>query len=215
MIPDHKAILLQINRTLSVVNIEGSDYLAISGGNQVKVSSIEKDGDPTNEIQDLLYDGIKRELKITKSTQPVINLSELKNDADADPTNEIQDLQLASNILKITGKTGAASINLTPYLDNTDNQQLTYSEASNSLSITNGNSVTLGTMVAFRAKKLVATSAPMPLSNVDFLPDNIEYNDGNGINPGTGEFTAANISGIYSFDIKYIAAGNGKIVMLY
>jgi hypothetical protein len=69
-------------------------------------------------------------------------------------------------------------------------------------------------MVAFRAKKLVATSAPMPLSNIDFIPDNIEYNDGNGMNSGTGEFTAAN-TGVYSFDIKYIASGDGKIVYLY
>jgi hypothetical protein len=204
------------NQTLSVVNIDGSDYLAISGGNQVKVSSIEKDGDPTNEIQDLVYDNAKRELRLTKSTAPVIDLSELKNDADADPANEIQDLQLTGNTLKITGKTGAASINMAPYLDNTDNQQLTYSESTNSLSITNGTSVTLGTMVAFRAKKTVATSAALPMSSVDFIPDNIEYNDGSGINTTTGEFTA-NYTGIYTFDIKYIApsSGDGRIVMLY
>ncbi len=51
---------------LSVVNVEGSDYLAISGGNQVKISTIEEDGDPTNEIQDLIISSDK--LKITKNT---------------------------------------------------------------------------------------------------------------------------------------------------
>jgi hypothetical protein len=202
-------------QTLSVVNVDGSDYLAISGGNQVKISSIEKDGDPTNELQDLIYDNAKMELHMTKSST-VVDLSGLKNDADADPTNEIQDLKLTGDNLTITGKTSPTEINLGVYRDNTDNQQLTYSEATNSLSITNGTSVTLGTMVAFRAKKLVATSAPLPMSNVDFIPDNMEYNDGTGVNPSTGEFTA-NYTGIYTFDVKYVApsAGDGRIVMLY
>lgn len=43
------------DQTLSIINIDGSDYLAISGGNSVKISSIEKDGDPTNELQTLSY----------------------------------------------------------------------------------------------------------------------------------------------------------------
>ena len=204
------------NQTLSVLNIEGSDYLGISGGNQVKISSIERDGDPTNEIQDLIYDKTKMELSLLKSTAPIIDLSGLKNDADADPTNEIQDLQLINNKLSITGKTGAKEINMNNYLDNTDNQGLTYSESSNTLTIDRGNSVTLGSMVAFRAKKTNATSAPLPLSNVDFIPDQIEYNDGSGINPGTGEFTAQN-TGIYTFDIKYVASGSGegRMIMLY
>jgi hypothetical protein len=78
------------NQNLSVVNVDGADYLAISGGNQVRISSIEKDGDPANEIQDLVYNSSTRELSLLKSTAPTINLTELKNDADADPTNEIQ-----------------------------------------------------------------------------------------------------------------------------
>lgn len=204
------------NQTLSVLNVDGSDYLAISGGNQVKISSIERDGDPTNEIQDLIYDKAKMELSLLKSNAPVINLSGLKDDADADPGNEIQDLQLVANKLSITGKAGAKEINMNNYLDNTDNQQLTYSESTNTLSISGGNSVIIGNMVAFRAKKTISTSAPMPLSNVDFIPDQIEYNDGSGINSTTGEFTAQN-TGIYSFDIKYLApgSGDGRMIMIY
>ena len=83
----------------------------------------------------------------------MIDLSGLKNDADADPANEIQDLSLVANKLTITKKTSPAEINLAPYLDNTDNQGLTYSESSNTLTIDRGNSVTLGSMVAFRAEK--------------------------------------------------------------
>jgi hypothetical protein len=54
------------------------------------------------------------------------------------------------------------------------------------------------------------------MSNVDFIPDNIEYNDGSGINPSTGEFTA-NCTGIYTFDVKYVATGTGeaRTVMIY
>ena len=115
------------DQTLSVVNVDGSDYLAISGGNQVKISNIEKDGDPANEIQDLslnsdklkitnnpaatewdlspyrqnlTYDPASRVIGIT-GTSSSINLSELKNDDDASSTNEIQALSFdpASKIL--------------------------------------------------------------------------------------------------------------------
>jgi|WetSurMetagenome_2_1015567.scaffolds.fasta_scaffold00107_23 hypothetical protein len=202
------------DQTLSVVNVDGSDYLAISGGNQVKVSAIEKDGDPANEIQDLIYNSTTRQLQLTKSALASIDLSELKNDADADATNEIQDLTLTGDVLSISKLTGAKQVNLGVYRDNTDSQHLTYNESDNSLSISGGNSATLGTLTAFRAKKTTATSAAMPLSNVDFIPDNVEYNDGTGLNINTGEFTGT-FTGIYSFDIKYIAAGNGKTVMLY
>jgi hypothetical protein len=202
------------DQSLSVVNIDGADYLAISGGNQVKVSSIEKDGDPANEIQDLVYNSSTRELQLTKSALGAINLTELKNDADADPLNEIQDLTLSGDVLSISKLSGARQVNLGVYRDNTDNQQLTYSEANNTLAIARGNTVTLGTMTAFRAKKTTATSAPLPMSSVDFIPDNIEYNDGNGFNINNGEFTAS-FTGIYSFDIKYTAPNSGAGVMIY
>ncbi len=170
------------NQTLSVVNVDGTDYLAIDGGNQVKISNIEKDGDITNEIQDLNYNSSTRVLQLTKSTLGSVDLTELKNDADADPANEIQDLKVTNDKLTITGKTSPTEINLGVYRDNTDSQQLSYSEANNSLAITGGNSVTLGTLTAFRAKKTLTTSAAITNVNVDFIPDNIEYNDGSGLN---------------------------------
>ena len=79
---------------------------------------------------------------------------------------------------------------------------LTYNSSNNSLTIGNGNTVSLGSMVAFRALKTTVTSAPMPLSNIDFLPDQVEYNDGTGLNVGNGEFTAPS-TGLYTFDVKY------------
>ncbi|MEZ5011385.1 MAG: hypothetical protein R2744_07260 [Bacteroidales bacterium] len=44
------------------------------------------------------------------------------DDTDLDPANEIQDLQLTGNILKITRNGTATSIDLSGYLDDTDNQ---------------------------------------------------------------------------------------------
>ena len=72
-------------------------------------------------------------------------------------------------------------------------------------------------MVAFRAQKAIATSAPMPLSNIDFISDQVEYNDGAGLNTGTGEFTAPS-TGIYTFDVKYTDpndGGAGRRLMLF
>ncbi len=58
-------------------------------------------------------------------------------DNDSDPTNEIQDLSLntTTNILTITNNGTPTNIDLTPYLDNTDNQDLSLS--GNTLSLTN------------------------------------------------------------------------------
>jgi len=153
------------DQTLSVVNVDGSDYLAISGGNQVKISSIEKDGDPANELQDITissdklkitdnslatewdlspyrqslnWDPSTRVLNISGTTSPV-NLSELKDDADADPDNEIQDIELTGDTLKITGNKGSEGVYLGKYLDDKDQQHLDLDE-NNILSITGGNS---------------------------------------------------------------------------
>jgi hypothetical protein len=235
------------DQNLSVINIDGADYLAISGGNQVKVASIEKDGDPANEIQDLTissnklkitnnalatewdltpyldntdrqalsWDPANRILSIEGSTGTV-NLSELKNDADANPSNEIQDLQLTGTTLKITGKTDAAPINLAPYLDNTDNQELEYNESTRSLSIDGGNSITLGTMVAFRATKVSSETKTLYMTDYDFVANNEEYDTNSNYDNTTGVFTATQ-SGIYTFNVGYTATGSGdsRILKIY
>jgi len=160
------------DQTLSVINVDGSDYLAISEGNQVKISSIEKDGDPANELQDitissdklkitdnplatewdlspyrqsLSWDPSSRILNITGATSPV-NLTELKDDADADPGNEIQDIELSGDTLRITGNDDSNGIYLGKYLDDKDQQQLDLDE-NNILSITGGNSQDLSELL--------------------------------------------------------------------
>ncbi len=62
-----------------------------------------------------------------------------KDDADADPANELQDLLLTGNTLKLSKS--AATVNLSSYLDNTDNQSLTLNGSI--LTISGGNTVTL------------------------------------------------------------------------
>ncbi len=70
---------------------------------------------------------------------------ENKDDADADPTNEIQDLRLNGNLLTLTRNGAATAIDLSPYLDNTDAQQL--SLTGHTLSLSGGNTVQLPDMV--------------------------------------------------------------------
>ncbi len=264
------------DQTLSVINVDGSDYLAISGGNQVKISTIEKDGDPANELQDLTissdklkitgnalatewdlspykqslsWDPSSRILNISGITSPV-NLTELKDDDDADPVNEIQDielsddtlkitdntesegvylgkyldadpedeiqdLQLVGNKLSVTGKTGAYELDMTDYLDNTDEQTLGYVESTKTLSISDGNSVTLDNMVAFRAKN---TSSD--ISSIDSYPiltyDEVDYNIGNSLDAESGIFTTP-VDGIYTSNVSYFAdgSGDGREISIY
>ena len=65
--------------------------------------------------------------------------SSVKNDFD--PKNEIQDLLISGNILKITNNPDANDINLSPYLDNTDNQIL--QNRGDSIKISGGNTIDL------------------------------------------------------------------------
>ncbi|NOY38357.1 MAG: hypothetical protein GXO83_12400, partial [Chlorobi bacterium] len=64
-----------------------------------------------------------------------------KDDADASPTNEIQDLQLNGNLLSLTLNGNPTVIDLSTYLDNTDQQTLNLS--GHTISISGGNNVQL------------------------------------------------------------------------
>ena len=155
--------------------------------------------------QSLSFNPADNKLSISGGTPPV-DLTFLKNDADADPANEIQDLNLAGNKLTITKKTTPAEINLAPYLDNTDNQALAYNASDNTLTITNGSPVSLGSMIAFRAKKNSSETEPSFMTDYDFVAGTIEYNDGAAYDNLTGIFNAP-VAGIYSFNVSYSAIG--------
>jgi len=84
--------LTSLLQNLTITTSPEGNYLGISRGNSVLLATAEADGDPTNELQDLVYDAPNRVLSLLKSSAPPINLTELKNDADADPANEIQSI---------------------------------------------------------------------------------------------------------------------------
>jgi len=130
------------DQILSVINVEGSDYLAISGGNQVKISNIERDGDPANEIQDLLINADK--LKITNNPAAVEwDLTKYLDNTDK------QGLLWngATRVLSIDGN--ANTINLSELEDDADAsptneiQALSFNSSTNVLSLTNSASADL------------------------------------------------------------------------
>ncbi len=96
-------------------------------------------GTDNQNIQNLAFDASTNILTvgIQNGNSQTVDLTALLNDADSDPNNEIQDLSLntTTNILTITNNGTPTNIDLTPYLDNTDNQDL--SLTGNTLSLTN------------------------------------------------------------------------------
>lgn len=150
--------------------------------------------------QTLTFTPADYKLSISGGTS-IVDLSPIKNDA-------IQDLTLTGTDLSLTKS--AVKIDMTPFV-NTDNQALTYNPSTNTLSLTNGGSANLGSMIAFRAKKSISVSATA-LSDVTFTPEVVptsdEYNDGNAYNRVTGEFVAPS-TGIYTFNVSYYADGSG------
>jgi len=195
------------NQTLSVMNIDGFDYLVISGGNQVKISNIEKDGDPTNEIQDLVInsDVLKitnkvnaTEWSLTKYLQSLtwnpttrklgisdnattIDLTELKNDADADPTNELQ--------------------------------SLTFDKSTGNISITGRPNININNPVGFKAKKSTTQTGLTMGTTYPFINSEVEFIENSCYDSGTGSLTAP-IAGIYTFNIYYKADGSGSARVL-
>lgn len=120
---------------LQTLSFEGAN-LTISRGNTVNLSALinDADHDPNNEIQYLSLKGDT--LSITRGN--FVTFSKLNvDDADADPTNELQDLRLDGHILRITGLNDPLLIDLSQYLDNRDEQSLTWNPATRMLGITN------------------------------------------------------------------------------
>ncbi len=96
-------------------------------------------GTDNQNIQNLAFDASTNILTvgIQNGTSQTVDLTALLNDADSDPNNEIQDLSLntTTNILTITNNGTPTNIDLTPYLDNTDNQNLSNSTAGSNVTV--------------------------------------------------------------------------------
>jgi hypothetical protein len=97
----------------------------------------------------------------------------------------------------------------------TDDQNLNFDPSTKILSIDDGNSVRLDTIIAFRARNLISDIAPQ-ISNVTMTYDEPDLSIGGGFNAGTGVFTAP-ADGIYTFNVAYYAdgAGSGRELSIY
>src|SRR5690606_20196909 len=107
----------------------------------VGVASLDDaDSDPTNEIQDVASaDG---SVTITRTVNDFDLSVNFPANNDNSATNELQDLELTSDILTLTNPaTGGNQVDLSVYMDNTDNQEL--SIVGDQLSISGGNTITL------------------------------------------------------------------------
>lgn len=150
------------------------------------------DADPTNELQDW-------------TTLPGIPAGFSDNidnvdDADNDPTNEIQDLSLTGNTLSLTSD--ASTVDLSSYLDNTDNQTLSYDATANTISISGGNTIALPNTIAFSAWR-TGSATVNPGYSLD-CPNEV-YDNGN--NYAGGIFTAPE-AGVYNFTYYHCYGAN-------
>ena len=130
--------------------------------------------------------------------------NKLDTEVDGSVTNELQDLQISGNILSLSDDT--SPVDLSVYLDNTDNQQLTI--FGDSLGIENGNRVDLSTInywqqtgsdIFYQAGKVgIATINPSQSLEV---ADTIYSSMGGFKFPdGTVQSTAASGAGVASID---------------
>ncbi len=194
------------------------DTLSILGGNKVAL---------TNQVQDLQLD-VNNKLKITKNPAATeIDLTPFKQSLSYNSTSAtlsisggtgadltdlktagIQDIHLKGDQLTIDKNSASAGVDLAKYLDNTDSQTLNYNSSNNSLTISNGNTVSLGSMVAFRAEKI--NPAGPTGNDIPLVFETIRYNDAAAYNNSTGEFVAPG-KGIYTFNVRYDAAIGAKV----
>jgi hypothetical protein len=123
-----------------------SPNISISGGNSINISSINTDAQTLT----VTSSTTNRTIAISGGNNQTFSVA----DNDNDPVNEIQDLSLSGNTLSLSGD--ATPVNLSPYLDNTDSQTLTFTAPN--LSISGGNSVNLSA-INTDAQTLTVTSS--------------------------------------------------------
>ena len=170
--------------------------------NPVDLSGLinDADADADNELQILNLTGNKLQIK-TLLDSTLINTV----DIDANPVNEIQDLHIEGNILYITRNSDSTRIDLSPYIDNTDEQYLSLTE--NLLSIEDGNSVALNYNDTSRTNELQVlyiSNDTIYLSNGGYvkLPlDNVNDAD---IDPANELITGGTLNGA---DLEITDAG--------
>jgi hypothetical protein len=133
------------------------------------------DTDPENELQVLSSDGTS----LSISGGNTIPLNDIVEDDDADPGNEIQDLKLEGQKLRLTENSDPTIIDLEPYLDNTDNQELRVDQDNQTLSIDRGNTVAIDADPENEIQELSLSGYELSLSkqggNVNIKPPVIAF----------------------------------------
>ncbi len=196
---------IDLKKYLQELGFNGStNILTISDGNTVDLTPLKQDlslsGNTlsiTNKISPAAIDLSKylQTLGFNNSTN-VLTISD-GNTIDLTPIK--QDLSLSDNTLTITNKASPTAIDLSKY-----QQTLSYDADNYNLTISNGNSVAIGSIVAFRAG--ISTSINVPDNNaVDLNFDQYNpllnyYSDPNYNFNSNGIFKAP-ANGIYSFNV--------------
>ncbi|MCZ4410413.1 hypothetical protein O3Q51_16475 [Cryomorphaceae bacterium 1068] len=126
------------NELIEAVVLEGTNLLITEGDqtNTVELSSLrqDEDADPLNEIQSLSLNGTSLSISGNESSVDLSELPGLGLDSDSDPSNELQELELEDNSLSISNSPSNSQVDLSSYLDNTDNQDLALSGTTLTLS---------------------------------------------------------------------------------
>jgi hypothetical protein len=199
--------LTSLLQNLTITNSPEGNYLGISRGNSVLLSNFEGDGDPKNEIQDLTISSDK--LKITNN--PLATTWDLTKYLD---NTDAQALSYNATTMALGISGNAGTVDLSGLKNDADAsptneiQSLTFDQSTNNLSISGGNSVSLGSMVAFRAKKSTSETVPSFGSDYDFIAGSEIFDYGAGYDPATGLYTVP-VPGIYTFSVSYNATGTG------
>ena len=166
------------------------------------------DKDATNEIQSLSINTEDNELLLInpdgseQSSLPI----------DYEPENEIQDLSITNNFLTITKNIDANPVDLSSFMDNTDNQTLALEE--DSIRISGGNAIYISELknpesIYFYADKTTVNTVPVVTDN--YLIFNEEKVDAGGAyNHTSGDFEALS-TGLYSFYFTYNAKITQKV----
>jgi uncharacterized protein (TIGR02145 family) len=219
-------------QTLSISN----DTIYLTDGNFVKLPAgfngdfnsltnvpVDLDTDATDD-----FDG-----KYSSLTGAPTIVSSFTNDAgyltselDASVTNEIQDLQLVGNTLTITNNGSAASIDLSPYLDNSDTH-LTELEVDSYVSDNGYLTSEIDGSVSNELQTLSISNDTIYLTDGSFikLPATTmgldgAYDNGIGINADSGPVTISGTDGIistgtYGSGSDLIVSGKGTRLMWY
>ncbi|QQS18764.1 hypothetical protein IPL68_01675 [Candidatus Saccharibacteria bacterium] len=149
--------LAPINTDSQNLSLAGTT-LNISGGTGVNLASINTDvlaGLSCSPNQIAKWNGSAWACAADVDTDTVLNEAQvdayannngyLTSEVDGSITNEIQSLSLVANVLSISGDPG--TINLAPYLDNTDAQTLSYNTGTQILTIAGGNTADLSSLL--------------------------------------------------------------------